>query len=191
MNDIRLDSTPRGLKVPKWMTKTAAFFCAYAVVSLFIFGDISRPILILLHLLITEQLPLPDRIVLISLGTGFIFALSATMAASSLNKRKGLHLPIGAVFISVMMVSSMCTAAKISTSQREEAIKIFEADKIQTHSFWQSLKNHDDFLYTHAVAIKDCEAYIWSYRTMSFHIIPSSISRNVLPKKWAENCDIS
>ncbi|WP_156318701.1 hypothetical protein [Rhizobium sp. AAP43] len=96
------------------------------------------------------------------------------------------------VVFALWVVFSIVPLGVYAEWRRSEAIKQFKPDEISKVSFYSSIRFAQpvglNFHY-HAVALKDCVAYNWSYRSMSFYVLPPGSAVNVLPYEWRERCD--
>ena len=75
---------------------------------------------------------------------------------------------------------------------RSEVFDEFGADRQFQHSFFRSIREapREHQFYLHGAAIKDCLAYGWSYREMTFYRLPPGIAENVLLQDWSERCPV-
>jgi len=170
--------------------RTLLFVIAYSVTSFLIFGNLHRPIFFVLSLGMDAGVPLPGWIVWGSIIIGFAAAYAAAEFIKQKEKFLPIKLPVAAVFVTVLMGVSALTAGALATALRYKAINTLNADKVSVRSFQKSLRTdpgHQTF--PHAVAIKDCEPFIWSYTTMSFHPLKPNASKSVLPQSWIDGCE--
>ncbi|MBL4784736.1 MAG: hypothetical protein JKY49_04830 [Cohaesibacteraceae bacterium] len=82
--------------------------------------------------------------------------------------------------------------ANLVTDARNQVIQDFQPDKIQLRSFYWSMTHAPVELQDqlHAMALKNCEPFGWSYRDMEFYAIPLNAAVNVLPAQWIKDCKI-
>ena len=75
---------------------------------------------------------------------------------------------------------------------RRRAVHALGADEVEEHSIFASIRAApEDFqFFLHTAALKDCTAYAWSYRTLSFYVLSPNVGINVLPRPWIERCGI-
>lgn len=66
----------------------------------------------------------------------------------------------------------------------------FRPDVYVENSFFRSLHNAPaEFqFFAHAVAVKDCKLYAWSYREMAFYEVPESVGFDDPAYEWPEGC---
>lgn len=76
--------------------------------------------------------------------------------------------------------------------KRSELTRQFNADYIEEHSFFHSIREAPvEFqFFLHAAALKNCVPYAWSYREMAFYRLRPNVAINVLPQGWREMCGI-
>ena len=86
------------------------------------------------------------------------------------------------------MTTSTAAIGSYSDYVRNRYTENFGADDVVTNSFFESITEapREFQRYLHSAALKDCIAFGWSYRTMSFYQIPPSAARNVVPHSWIE-----
>lgn len=176
----------------KWVIRTTVFWIIFILTAAIIFANPLRPLYFFLTLVFVEELPLPDWILISSIMAGIAVGAVTAFGSRPIRERNASYLSSTTVFVSVFMATSAVSAAMITTHEREQAVRIFKADQVELRSFWKSLRrDSENFAYAHAVAIKDCNPYIWSYRTMEFHSLNQNIAKNVLPNEWVRQCKIT
>ncbi|MFQ5566327.1 MAG: hypothetical protein ACE5EU_08195 [Paracoccaceae bacterium] len=158
---------------------------AYLLCALLLFGGVLKP---LFFFLIASDLW--KSLILASLIVGACVARFAL-------RRPGFELfhpkPFKPAFY---VVGSILVAVVLSgiaaTAMRRAAIIRLEPDHIKTVSFITSMHmaGREALSSVHAVALKDCVPYAWSYRKMEFYQLPNSIAVNILPKTWIDDCAI-
>lgn len=97
-----------------------------------------------------------------------------------------------AIFIAVLLPATVLSAPFLLERARNQAIARFAPDRLEVNSLWRSLREApaDYQFFLHAAALKDCQAYAWSYREMAFYPLRPNTAVNVLPRGWAEDCGI-
>lgn len=97
-----------------------------------------------------------------------------------------------AVFLAVLLPATVFFASFLLERERTSVIERFAPDRVMVNSLWQSLHQApaDYQFFLHAAALKDCQAYAWSYREMDFYPLRPDTAVNVLPRGWAEDCGI-
>ena len=96
------------------------------------------------------------------------------------------------VVFALWVVFSIVPLGVYAEWRLSEAVRQFKPDEFRKVSFYWSVRfaaSELNFGY-HAVALKDCVAYNWSYRSMSFYVLPPRSAVNVVPYEWRERCDI-
>ena len=99
-----------------------------------------------------------------------------------------------AITTTAIGTSAVLTSAFLTVSRNTIADK-FGPDRIEKRSvFWsmqigmpwsEPLNTH-----THAIAMKDCKPFNWSWTRMSFLRLPHNIAINTVPSAWFEDCGI-
>ncbi|MEJ6403709.1 hypothetical protein [Yoonia sp. 2307UL14-13] len=89
----------------------------------------------------------------------------------------------------VIAVGLICLTAD---SQRRSAIAAFQPDRVSQNSILWSLRNtpRDDQFHLHAVLMKGCRFYRWSYRDMAPYLLQENAVRNVVPSEWITTCQV-
>ncbi|PKR87393.1 hypothetical protein CXZ10_20315 [Pleomorphomonas diazotrophica] len=66
----------------------------------------------------------------------------------------------------------------------------FRPDVYVENSFFRSLHNAPaEFqFFAHAVAVRDCKLYAWSYREMAFYEVPETVTLDDPAYEWPEGC---
>lgn len=97
-----------------------------------------------------------------------------------------------ALFMSVWMIASATSAGIYGTSKLNEAIAAFHGDKVIKNSFFQSLHQvpREFDTYAHALIMRDCRPYYWSYKWLKFIPLSADSAVNVLPQSWLDECNI-
>ncbi|MEE4200985.1 hypothetical protein [Erythrobacter sp.] len=74
---------------------------------------------------------------------------------------------------------------------RDVATKRLDPEAVFARPLLHSIR-HTQFnvgtLYVHGAALKDCRAYLWSYRRMDYVEISPGRTGNLLPREWKERC---
>lgn len=160
------------------------YFATYLGFSWGLFGSIFKPIA---SLFMWEFIRIPNYLLLISLSIGVITGLLIYFILKKFNWIRAYKFLLALLSFSVV---SIFVAAAISNHVRVQKITELAPDKIETNSFIKSLHNSPDgFHYTHAVAVKKCKHYAWSYSELDFYELPNSIARNVVPIDWFDDCN--
>ena len=90
-----------------------------------------------------------------------------------------------AILIAVWMIICVLATAIIAEAARARRIAQFSPDYVHTNRFTDSLRQapREWQFFLHALAVKDCQLYAWSYREMDFYHLPPSVVKNLsLPK---------
>lgn len=97
-----------------------------------------------------------------------------------------------AVFLGVSMLITVIFTVVVVDNSRNNLVVEFKPDHSIQNSLWHSLRKapRDFQFFLHAVAIKNCIPYAWSYRQMEFYRLPANAAVNVLPPKWISECGI-
>ena len=156
---------------------------SYVISSVILFGSALQPITLLVHneLLSMPYWSIPTLSVLVSLA----LVIRACMKTVSWI----YALPL---FVCLSMSLSVFNTVVIVDRAKAAAISKLRADKVVSISLWESLRNapQDVQLFLHVKALKNCQPYGWSYRTMDFYKIPPNAAVNVLPRDWVSECQI-
>ncbi len=96
-------------------------------------------------------------------------------------------------FLTVGFLSSVFFVGFYVDHERNVAVTRSNADRSFQNPFYLSVRNAPRELqfFLHAAALKNCQPYGWSYRTMGFYPIPRSAAVNVLPVEWRKLCNIT
>lgn len=78
-------------------------------------------------------------------------------------------------------------------SFRRRSVLAFGAEEVEEHSFFASIREAPaEFqFFLHAVALKNCVPYAWSYRTLSFYELRPNVAVNVLQQRSITHCGIT
>lgn len=155
--------------------------CAtYAIVSLAIFGSFFQPIALLLFY--------PAELA----GLHWRWIVAGGCAVGTLAffipaRWSYLRVP---TFVTVGMMVPIFVVAINANELTAQALQAFGADRSTRQGFIDSLRHMADEpkFYLHAIAIKRCRPYAWSYRSLSFDPIPARAAINVLPRAWLAEC---
>ena len=160
------------------------YFVSYIVFSLILFGNIFKPIACLFF---WKFIRIPIELLVISLSAGFVIALLIYFLLK-VNWVQAYKLLVALISFGI---TSIIVAAALSSAIRTQKIAELAPDKIETNNFIKSLHNtpKDFQFYTHAIAVKDCKHYAWSYRELDFYELPDSIARNVTHGEWYNECN--
>jgi hypothetical protein len=107
--------------------------------------------------------------------------------------RMGLPKFLSLGFFTLISVSlSGLFVGTYAEHRRDIVVEAFAPDEQLPASFFTSLRNapREFQFFLHGPALKNCQPYAWSYRTMSFYELPPNVAANVLPKIWIEKCNI-
>ncbi len=93
---------------------------------------------------------------------------------------------------SVPMIFATVGAGIVATAQRASKVEAFKPDEFAAESFFASMRNapRDLQFFLHAVAMKNCVPYAWSYSEMEFYELPTNAAVNVVPQDWLNECRI-
>ena len=171
-----------------------AALVVYSVVASAIFGDPISPILRLL----LWRPGVPDGLAVSSILGGLLIATAviwlarrraAAIGSSTLAFQRNYE---PATFVAVALIAWLIIAGTVAWLWRDREIARFEPDRLKTASFVSSLRHAPaEFqFFLHAAALKNCQAYAWSYREMAFYRLPPNVAVNVLPRAWLEECGI-
>lgn len=156
-----------------FQSRRTSFFLAvwsYIILSLILFGDIFKPIMLLTFFSRLDFAYWAGP--LIAAPTlGFVIARQFVV---------GLR---GAVFIVCSMMVCIGLTWIIVDVARAQEIRRFSPDWVVTRSFFESLQNAPKTFqfFLHAAAWKGCKPYAWSYREMRFYELPPNVAKNVMP----------
>lgn len=165
------------------MRNLFAPFLVYALVSLLLFGDVFAPL--------AFATVWSDRL---GIASWRWIALCCAMLCAVVFFVLERWLPSRPIRLSLFVALTMVTATGAvgiySDQVRQDRLAAFGADESIEHSFFRSIREAPRELqfYLHSAALKDCVAYGWSYRSMSFYRIPPTAAINVLPTLWLEQC---
>lgn len=165
------------------MKSVGGAISTYCIVALIFFGGLLTPLFFLSEWSDRLGVPFWKLIVLgctaLSAGVFFLpkFWLPSIPVKSSL-------------FVALAMTISIATVAIYTDRVRHDRIESFGPDEVIEHSFFRSIREapREFQLFLHSAALKDCIAYGWSYRTMSFYRLPPSVVQNVVPNAWIVRC---
>ena len=93
-------------------------------------------------------------------------------------------------FVAVGMLGPLFVVAVYANDMTAQALKAFGADRSTQQGFVKSLRHMTDEpkFHLHAIALKRCVPYAWSYRSLDFYRIPARAAINVLPRAWLAEC---
>ena len=93
-------------------------------------------------------------------------------------------------FVTVGMIGPVSVVAIHANELTAQALQAFGADRSTQQGFAKSLRHMGDepTFHLHAIAMKRCMPYAWSYRSLSFDPIPARAAINVLPRAWLTGC---
>ncbi len=113
-----------------------------------------------------------------------------TVKTLMMSRKHWVSVLIPAAFIGVTISSTVVLTGIYVELVRSKEFAQFDADSLVENSFLRSLreapKEYQFFL--HAAALKDCQAFAWSYRFMRFYRLSPNTAVNVIPKKWITKC---
>ena len=167
------------------MKSALAAIATYCVVALIVFGNVATPVLFLTEWFHRLGIPFWR---LIAVGCA---ALSAAVFLLPKSWLRSTPTKIS-LFVALSMISSTAAVGIYSDRIRQTRIANFEADRVMEHSFFRSIREapQEARFFVHSAALKNCVAYAWSYRTMSFYRLPPSVVQNVVPNSWLVRCPI-
>ncbi|MBN9081000.1 MAG: hypothetical protein J0I16_05835 [Rhizobiales bacterium] len=125
---------------------------------------------------------LPNWYVLIPI----LIAVIATVMVSRWIKSRWSAFISAAIFGLVIAPLSMFVLDKV----KERAIAQLEPEAAISHSFAESAGQlvWVDMFFVHALVLKNCKVYSWSYREMTFFELQTNRARILAPSKWGMNC---
>ena len=173
----------------KWkvlaMKSALAAIATYCVVALIVFGSIVTPVLFLTEW--SHRLGIPFWR-LIAVGCAALSAAVFLLPKSWLRSASAKL----SLFIALSITSSTAAVGIYSDGIKQARIASFEADEVIEHSFFRSIREapREAQFFVHSAALKNCVAYAWSYRTMSFYRLPPGVVQNVVPNSWLVRCPI-
>lgn len=158
-------------------------FIAYLFLSFLVFGDPVMPIFGIGYLPIYITAP--------SLGAGIGLA---KFSVRRLTRNFLLPEAVGpTIFVIVGFLSSLAIAGVVAQTIRHFEIRRMEPDEVSARWFGSSLQiagREHAFAY-HAVLLKNCVVYNWSYRLMTFYEMTNdNITVNHAPNAWVKKCGI-
>ena len=159
--------------------------CAYALVTLLVFGDPLQPIGLATRWSDRLGIPYWRTIAL------FCVAASASVFVQPIRARiKYVFRP--PLFVMLAILLPTVVVGLLAEAIRFRAVVAFEADEVEEHSIFESIsKAPEDFqFFLHTAALKDCKPYAWSYRRLGFYPLGQSVAGNVIPRKWMKMCSI-
>lgn len=97
------------------------------------------------------------------------------------------------VFVALAIVLPTIFVGACAEITRNYITYSFKPDAFKEHVIFSSIRYApEEFqLFLHAAALKNCKAYAWSYRTLSFYELHSDVASNVLPNSWIKRCKIT
>jgi hypothetical protein len=157
-------------------------FLSFCVTVWAVFGGLFKPVAILI-LAPGYLMFFPEMFVGAALGFGAVLLLT------QFGHPAGFRWP---AMVSAAILGAVIITWISQSIQRGIAIDQFAPERLETNSFLWSLRNTPDELQLelHAVAMKDCVPYGWSYRRRAFYEIPHNAAINVVPSGWLEECGI-
>lgn len=165
------------------MRSVVAVIISYCAISLIVFGSLLKPIMF--ATVWSDRLGIPSWR-WVALGCVAVSSIVLLIPSRLLPSR-----PIKlSLFVAFAMTTLMAAIGSYSDHLRNRYIENFAADDVVTNSFFESITEapREFQRYLHSAALKDCIAFGWSYRTMSFYQIPPSAAKNVVPHSWLEQC---
>jgi hypothetical protein len=175
------------LKARELQIATVFAAITYAVASVALFGDPFKPAEALLYwtgILGSRYWLTP---LLVGLAVGVVLALLTALT------RARIFAP--AVLVAVAMPMAVALTVLAVNAERAREIAKFRPDRIKDRSFRLALlerPGREPQFYVHAVAMKDCVPYIWSYRLMRFYQLepqPVGVRSSFVPDCWIAYCD--
>lgn len=120
-------------------------------------------------------------------------AMLLALILTKLSARSGMpRAMLPAFFIVISMGFSAVLVGSYATVQRARIVEKFNPDLEIRSSVFASFRNapRDFQFFLHGAALKDCNAYGWSYREMGFYKLSPNVAVNVLPQNWIEQCSL-
>jgi hypothetical protein len=157
----------------------------YIVVALLLVGDVIAPVLFLS--MFSDRLGAPFWKPLV-LASAAVSAYAAFMSG-----RFGLDARyLIPAFVGFWMCLSVVSVGVYVEWARHSKVQEFSPDAYIGRSFFQSIREAPlGFrIFLHAVALKNCKPYAWSYRQMAFYELAPSRAPHVLPLEWLKRCAI-
>lgn len=158
---------------------------AYGIVTVMLFGNPFQPLA--LATVWSDRLGLPNWRVIAVLCV----AASALILVPPLRSKitSTLRLPI---FVILAVLLPTTIVGLYADSFRRRAVLSFGADEVQEHTFFTSIREApEEFqFFLHTAVLKDCAAYAWSYRSLTFYKLPPNVEINVLPQRWITKCGL-
>ncbi len=165
------------------MGRSLGLGCAtYAILSVVIFGSFLQPIALLLFY--------PAELA----GLHWRWIVAAGFAVGTLAffiPARWSYFRVPA-FVVVGMLAPIFIVAVHANGITTQALKAFGPDRSTQQGFVKSLRHMADEskLHLHAIALKRCIPYAWSYRSLGFDRIPARAAINVLPRAWLAECPL-
>lgn len=172
------------------LRRVSIFALSYVFFSFILYGGSFRPIE-LFYLGLTRHLPplvfYPS--LLICFTTAWF--LTAMVNTSSL---AGLKPFTPFIFTGLVLVLPIITLTAITRVIQHDRLQTLAPDLVQITPLYRSIRfkdlTQDVRFQMHAIALKDCQAYLWSYSELKFIPLPDTIVVNIFPSEWIETCHI-
>lgn len=150
-----------------------------------VFGSPLQPV----YYLVFRGLPFPLWIITASILAGGAagFFAAKNIRQAGIAQYFGRPLAFGAVSSFVAVLIASLVTGTIRETKRSE----LSPDAYESQSLIVSFRTAPSGFDLHAVALKDCKPYAWSYGEMDFYPLDNqNISVNVIPREWAQQCSI-
>ena len=163
-------------------------FIAFGITTSIVFGDPVRPFLTLIFGPILST----GLIYWVFLGFGILCFAGSVFC---LGKRVTSVFWRWATVTTTSIAASAIFAAAFLTVSRNLEIDSFKPDRIKKEPIMWSFRigmplSEPINKRTHAIAMKDCKPFNWSWTRMSFLRLPHNIAINYLPSEWFVACGI-
>jgi hypothetical protein len=134
----------------------------------------------------------PDHLGIDYWGLAIIASAIIAWQLVSLGKVKIAQILLFPIFVVAWMSLSVLSVGLYADWIRRERIAEFKPDLEIQHSFFRSIREapREPQPFLHAVVLKKCQPYIWSYRAMKLFPLGPNVAVNVLPGSWIRQCGI-
>jgi len=181
---------PERLARRRRYTSVAFALAAYFIASYLVFGRGLAAADTFLHLLfMPSSIGKPAIVAWICAPIALAISIYAARQARRYGLTTILFVP-SIVFLWIVLTALM--AGMILEGWKTYAVNGFEADRQYTRPAFASYHHarSPGSRRLHGAALKDCQAYLWSYREMTFRAIGPDTAVNVLPGEWVAECGI-
>jgi len=172
---LPIDETPSSGCATFFLT-----FTTYIVSSFILFGGPLKPLWLMFFF--GDRLAAPYWPLLVIVA----FTLAALIVWRKFWRSEWLY----SLYIAAAMFGSVFLVGVYAETLRWIETGRFEPDEHFESSFFGSVRNapREFNPFMHGAALKDCKAYLWSYREMGFVEMTPGRGNNNLPHNWHQQC---